>query len=160
MVEGRGCRAASTGKFSATVVAARARATHAFGPINSCDRTKGSLRIPAASGAARCGGSFGILQRIITGRCSRDTALSLFRGYPCACTPPLPREPLSSPVYVYTRTNAGEDGRRAPSLFPPPSRSPPRPSRRGSDRGSRSHKFVLIASDVTFCFNYAALSGR
>lgn len=31
---------------------------------------------------------------------------------------------------------------------------------RSADRGSRSHKFVLIASDVTFCFNYAALSGR
>ena len=29
-----------------------------------------------------------------------------------------------------------------------------------ADRGSRSHKFVLIASDVTFCFNYAVLSGR
>lgn len=29
-----------------------------------------------------------------------------------------------------------------------------------ADRGSRPHKFVLIASDVTFCFNYAALSGR
>lgn len=28
------------------------------------------------------------------------------------------------------------------------------------DRGSRPHKFVLIASDVTFCFNYAVLSGR
>lgn len=25
---------------------------------------------------------------------------------------------------------------------------------------SWSHKFVLIANDVTFCFNYAALSGR
>lgn len=25
---------------------------------------------------------------------------------------------------------------------------------------SWSHKFVLIARDVTFCFNYAALSGR
>lgn len=36
-------------------------------------------------------------------------------------------------------------------------------SRKGpgsADRGSRPHKFVLIASDVTFCFNYAALSGR
>lgn len=116
-------RAAFVGKFSATVVAARARATHAFGPINSCDRTKGSLRIPAASGAARCGGSFGILQRIITGRCSRHGSFALSRisarmhaaqgAPPCVC------------IYMYKRRNGGQGGRRASSLFPPPPLSSP-----------------------------------
>lgn len=118
--ESRGYQAAATGKFSATVVVARARATQAFGPINSCDRTKGSLQIPAASGAAHYCGSFGIFQRIITGRCSRDTALSLFRGYPCACT--LPREPFCAYVYAQERQR-----RWTPRTVPLPSPSPPTP---------------------------------
>lgn len=61
------------------------------------------------------------------------------------------------------RGNNNNNARRGLAMAATGGRDAAKAGRKGprsADRGSRSHKFVLIASDVTFCFNYAALSGR
>lgn len=67
---------------------------------------------------------------------------------------------ISLPVL---RGNNNNNARRGLAMAATGGRDAAKAGRKGprsADRGSRSHKFVLIASDVTFCFNYAALSGR